>query len=379
MIDKIKKALILSKGIYGYNVLRFFKTLPPTELQINVTYRCNSRCRMCGIWKMKPENELSFEQWRKIMGDSVFSTIQRLVVTGGEPLLHPRLVELTKLFLGSMPKLQFLNLTTNGFLTKKAVETVKKLSRLAAGRGIHFSVSVSLDGIGQTHDLIRGIDGVFEKTKKTVLALKSIRSKYNFRLGVGGVISRENLDKIERVEEWCNKREIDFNYQIIGFHETYVQNMDQKNLLGFRKEDKKTLYSLLRKLATPSSRFGFRSWIKSYYWKDMLSIYQGGNRTTPCPFLYDAFVLDSLGDVYYCLSERKIGNCLKGKTVSQIYYHPKNLAFRKKMTRTVCLKCNSGCFVSSAIIKDFKRFAWFGLTGKCRRRRPPVLDPNRRL
>jgi len=364
MINKFKKFSDLVQGIINYNLLRYFRPLPPTEMQINVTYRCNSRCQMCHIWKMKPKNELSLKEWQKIMRDPIFLGIKRLNLSGGEPILHPDLEKLVRLFLNSMPKLENLDLTTNGFLTNKTLKMVKSLALLAQRKGIKFSVSVSLDGIGKMHETIRRVPQAFEKASATILALRLIKEKYNFRLGVAGVVFRKNLHQIREVEDWCKGHDTPFCYQIIGFHETYVQNMGEKGRLDFRKADEQYLLNLLQELTLKRSLKDLHSFLRSYYWNDMVSMHQGGLRTTPCPFVLDAFVLDSLGDVYYCLSERKIGNCREGKAVSEIYYDPKNLAFRKQIAKTVCLKCNSGCFVTSGIAKDFKKFAWFFLTGK---------------
>lgn len=298
------------------------------------------------------------------MKDPIFKTIRRLSISGGEPVLCPNLVRLVELFMDSMSRMQFLNLTTNGLLPIRTIPLVKTLTKLSQKRGVSFSVAVSLDGIGKMHDDIRGVPGAFEKTSSTILALKKSQKKYPFYLGVSGVICQKNLRHIRNVEQWCQKHDIPFHYQIIGFHETYVQNIEKTEQLDFKKKDKRYLVSLLKALSKFLTRRGFRSWLKAYYWSDMLALYQGGKRTAPCPFLFDAFVLDSLGDVYYCLSERKIGNCRQERTVGEIYYHPKNLAFRRKLAKTACLKCNSGCFVSSAIAKDFKKLVWFCLTGR---------------
>ena len=365
MKNKLNKLLTLFKGIYNYNILSHFKPLPPTELQINITYKCNSRCQMCHIWKMRPKNELSISEWKKIMKDPIFLSIKRLMIAGGEPILHPKLIKLVKLYLDSMPELQFLSLTTNGFLPQKTVAVVKALVDLCEKRGISFSIAVSLDGIGKMHDIIRGTPRAFKKTSTTIIVLKSLQPKYKFGLGVACLISRKNLYHIKKVKVWCEKRNIPISFQLVGFHETYVQNLDKKKNLDFRKKDKKYLYALLKELVAERSLSDIRSFLRSYFWHDMLNLYKGGERTTPCPFLYDAFVLDSLGDVYYCLSEKKIGNCRKKKTVSEIYYDPKNLALRHKMSKTVCRKCNSACFVTSAIAKDFKKFVWFYLTRNC--------------
>lgn len=359
-----QKLLTLFKGIYNYNFLHHFKQLAPTELQINVTYWCNSRCQMCNIWKMKPKNELSLSEWKKIMKDPIFLGIKRLMIAGGEPILHPELIKLIKLYLNSMPRLQFLSLVTNGFLPQKTVAVVKTVTDLCKKRGISFSIAVSLDGIGKMHNLIRRIPNAFKKTSTTIMTLKSLQSKHNFGLGASCLICRKNLYHIRKVKAWCKKRNIPINFQLIGFHETYVQNIDQEKSLDFRKKDRKYLYDLLEELANDRSLNDVRSFLRSYFWRDMLNLYKGGVRTTPCPFLYDAFVLDSLGDVYYCLSEKQIGNCRKGKNVSAIYYNHKNLARRRKMSKSVCLRCNSACFVTSAIAKDFKRLLWFYLMGK---------------
>ncbi|HUS60174.1 MAG TPA: radical SAM protein [Nevskiaceae bacterium] len=368
MKNKLRKGLGLLKGIFNYNILRHFKPLAPTGLQINVTYRCNSKCQMCHIWKVKPKNELSFREWQRIMRDQIFSSTERLTITGGEPTLHPELVKLARLFISSMPQLQFLVLVTNGFLTDRTISLVKTLAKLSQGRGINFTVSVSLDGIGKMHDEIRGVPKAFEKTSSTILGLKELQAKYHFWLNVAGVAHRKNLYHIKDIQQWCQRRGIDFNLQLVGFHKSYVQNIEKKQELDFRENDKEYLHSILKKLSRPSFRRDLRYWLKCYYWNDMLALYRGGRRTTPCPFVLDAFVLDSLGDVYYCLSERKIGNCRQGKSVSEIYYHPKNLKFRRRLAKSACLKCNSACFVTSAIAKDFKKFIWYYFT----RRRGPV-------
>jgi MoaA/NifB/PqqE/SkfB family radical SAM enzyme len=364
MKNKLRKSLDLTKGIIDYNFLHYFKPLSPTGLQVNVTYHCNSRCEMCKIWEMKPKNEMEYKEWRRAMTDPIFRSIERLTIAGGEPVLHPDLVKLISLFIKSMPRLQFLVLVTNGFLPKKTVSITKSIAKLTEKKGINFTVSISLDGVGAINDDTRGIPGAFEKTSSTILALRKLQERYNFWLNVAAVVYRKNIRHLKELKEWCQEINIPLDYQLIGFHETYVQNIKEKNKLDFRKADEVFLFSLLEELSKSSFQRDLRAWFRSYYWKDMLALYQGGNRTTPCPFVFDTFVIDSLGDVYYCLSERRIGNFRKGKTISEIYYDSQNLAFRKNLTKTACLKCNSACNVASAIAKDFKRFVWFFCTGR---------------
>ena len=60
--------------------------LLPFSLVVSVSYRCNSRCKTCGVWRI-PSEELTVDEWRK-----VFSHLGRapfyLTFTGGEPFLQ---------------------------------------------------------------------------------------------------------------------------------------------------------------------------------------------------------------------------------------------------------------------------------------------------
>lgn len=358
---KITKAKTLLLGIYNYNVLRRFGTLPPSELQINITYRCDSRCRMCNIWKMRPQRELSYTDWKKIMRDPIFLNINRLTIAGGEPTLNPELENLTKLFIDSMPKLKFLSLVTNGLNHTAVVRLEKLLRTIKLNPDLNFSITVSIDGVEETHEKMRRVPKAFEKASGTVLALKKLQRKYDFWLGVSCVVCRENLLEVSGLERWCRKHLVPLNYQLVGFHTSYVRNMETKKELDFKNKDKKYLYDFLSRLSSTRSR----SEVMTYYWCDMLRMYKSRkSRTTPCPFVIDAFTLDSLGDVYYCLSERRIGNFRNGKPIREIYFDSKNIEFRKKLTQNSCLGCNSACNVRSAIRYNFFKYAWFYLTGR---------------
>jgi len=360
--NRAKKIGSFLRGVYEYNVLSHFRTLAPKEMIINLTYWCNSRCVMCNIWKMKPKNELSFEEWKKMMADPIFGSIEAVTISGGEATMHPQFLELAELFLDSMPKLYSLGLITNGFMTDFIVPRVEKLAQMCQKRKIHLSLSVSIDGIGKKHEDIRRIPNAFKRSTATLFGFKKLQQKYpDISIGSGSLILRQNLAEVNKVEKWFRDHKLPLNFQIVGFHDAFVNNMETEKDLNFVSRQKRELFRVLEKLSRP------KSWgdLRSYYWKDLLHMYRDKKpRSTPCPFLKDQFVVDSFGDVYYCLSERPIGNCRNGKSVSDIYYDPQNLAFRRRMPATSCRGCNSGCNVGYAIAKDAKKFLWFKLTGR---------------
>ena len=82
--------------IYNYYVSPGFgrsKYQYPTHVNFPITDNCNSKCRMCNVWKDKSENELLPEQIEQIYSDKLFKNVQHLGISGGEPTLRKDLLE----------------------------------------------------------------------------------------------------------------------------------------------------------------------------------------------------------------------------------------------------------------------------------------------
>ena len=61
-------------------------------------------------------------------------------------------------------------------------------------------VNLSLDGVGEKHDSVRGVKGNFERAMRTYAGLKALKGRYkNFTLGVHTVISNFNVDEFENI------------------------------------------------------------------------------------------------------------------------------------------------------------------------------------
>jgi MoaA/NifB/PqqE/SkfB family radical SAM enzyme len=349
------------KGVFEYNVLSHFKTLPPRQLVVNVTYRCNSRCIMCNIWQWDRKPEMSVSQFEEIMEDPIFEGIERLLISGGEPTLRGDLIELTELFIRKMPRLQTMGIVTNGLAPQKAIAHCTGIAELCQLRDIRLATSISLDGLGRDHDKIRNVPGAFDKVAETIRGIQRLQQKYDFKVGVACVVCPQNVHSLAAFREWCEERGIRLNFQLLGFHETYVSNLDKKSALDLSGRDADALLALMRELGDARSLTN----LSAYYWTDMADMYKHkSERRTVCPLAIDSFVLDAYGDIYYCLSVDKIGNCLTDGSCSDIYYDPDNLAYRERVKRSECLSCNSGCFSNVGIAKDAKRYLRFLITGR---------------
>jgi len=360
IIKRIKELII---GIYSYNILSKNNILPPKRLLLVLTYRCNSRCIMCNIWKMKPKKEMSLNQWKKILEDPMFQHIEKINITGGEALLSPNCIPIIELLVRNIPKLSYIDIVSNGFATELIRKKVQSMLTICKKNNIIFSISISLDGIGMKHEELRGIPNAYNLVMASILKLKELQKQYPFSIVVGSVLMKQTVSEIEKLQAWSKQNNIPQCFQVVGFHDTYVDNLNKQKDIIFSKQNNKKILRLFETLGKP------KNWkdIISYFWKDMYFMYKYQvPRSTPCPFLYDEFAIDALGNVFYCLSEHGIGN-IKDTTsvspVSDLYFDPKNIQYRNYIKTHCCPTCNSECNVRKAIAYDFKKYIWLLITG----------------
>src|SRR5438046_1347756 len=113
---------------------------PLGSLRVSVTDRCNLRCRYCMpeqdyVWLPK-QSILMFEEIARLVGIFTSLGVEKVRLTGGEPLLRHDLPALTGMLVRNA-SIRDLALTTNGLLLAKQAEALKR-----AGLG---RVTVSLD------------------------------------------------------------------------------------------------------------------------------------------------------------------------------------------------------------------------------------------
>jgi GTP 3',8-cyclase len=125
---------------------------PMRSLRISVTDRCNLRCQYCMpepeyVW-LPRESLLSFEEIGQLADAFIDEGVNRIRITGGEPLLRRDLPVLIE-SLASRPGIEDLALTTNGILLKASAAALKQA-------GLH-RITVSLDTLKR--ERFRGLTG----------------------------------------------------------------------------------------------------------------------------------------------------------------------------------------------------------------------------
>jgi MoaA/NifB/PqqE/SkfB family radical SAM enzyme len=175
-----------------------------------LTKCCNARCLHCDIWKHSGQeaDAPSLDQWKQLLRDlRRWLGPVHVVITGGEALLYPHATELLRH--GSSLGL-FLEWLTNGYWHDQGrIEE--------AARSNPWRITVSLDGVGQTHSKIRGREGFWDTVARTIATLHRLRQQERLRYAIRlkTVIMEHNLDDACNVARFAAERGLEVFYQPI--------------------------------------------------------------------------------------------------------------------------------------------------------------------
>jgi MoaA/NifB/PqqE/SkfB family radical SAM enzyme len=167
---------------------------PPHVGYLLTTFRCNMRCVSCGAWQAPIEDDLSTQEWFALLPQ--LHTLDIVKLLGGEPFARPDMVELmaeTRRVVDPY----IMQLTTNGTATEAIVEAVRRVG----WPGLQLRVSV--DGLEETHDRQRGVQGSWAKATRTLEALAPLRRELGFHMGVNFSITDHSIGEVEEMKRYA--------------------------------------------------------------------------------------------------------------------------------------------------------------------------------
>jgi Fe-coproporphyrin III synthase len=130
-------------------------------LALSVHSACNCRCVMCDIWKANADKrEISRDDLDRHVADIRRLHVQRVMLTGGEPLLHANLWALCDRL--QEHDIRVTLVTTGLLLAPHAADVARSVDE----------VVVSIDGPPVVHDTIRRVRGGFERIARGLRALR---------------------------------------------------------------------------------------------------------------------------------------------------------------------------------------------------------------
>lgn len=172
----------------------------PLNITISPSPKCNSRCLTCNIW-MKREDELTLDEWDKVLA-SLGDAPYWFTISGGEPLMYPGIVNLAKLvYQHNRPGI--INIPTNAIL-KSGPDRVEQI--LSGCPDTQVIINLSLDGVGEKHDIIRGVPGNFAKFEERLAQYFELRDSYpNLTVGIHSVISVFSVGHLDELISYADQ------------------------------------------------------------------------------------------------------------------------------------------------------------------------------
>ena len=172
----------------------------PLNLTLSPSPKCNSRCLTCNIW-MKRENELTLDEWDKVLA-SLGRAPYWFTVSGGEPFMFPGIVEVCQMaYAYARPGI--INIPTNSIL-KTIPDKVERIATSCPDSQL--IINLSLDGVGEKHDFIRGVAGNFERFEERLEQLLELQKGLpNLTIGIHSVISTFSVGHLDELIAYADQ------------------------------------------------------------------------------------------------------------------------------------------------------------------------------
>jgi putative metalloenzyme radical SAM/SPASM domain maturase len=201
--------------------------LHPEKIYVEITTRCNLRCRMCvkyAAGSCIAEEDLPFTVFRGLA--PALANANTLILNGiGEPLLHPELEGIIGFARAAMAPEAVIGFQSNGLL----LDEEKSLTLISAGLS---TVCLSLDSLEDT-ELDKAGGHSVTAVSRAIAGLVAARRRAatgHFRVGLETVLSRKTLHELPRFIQWAADHGADY---IIATHLlNYTQCSEELSLFN---------------------------------------------------------------------------------------------------------------------------------------------------
>ena len=302
----------------------------PISVVWEITNNCNFKCPHCRAYEEFTIDDEQIEN--KIIDELIKNDSLTVNISGGEPLLNPRIFEIIQRLSNAN---MYVGISTNGWLYK---EKRKKLLEA----GLKF-IQVSLDGDKMLHEKFRGVEGSYERAVDTLKQAK----KDGLFTQMNVTITSENLKTLE----WNYNKALEIGVDKILYRRVVSAGKAVENdyIIPNKKEYIDTIQKLI-KLDNSKLIVAVDDPI-IYAIQDIESDEKLG-----CAAGIKSVGISSNGDIYPCIFLReKLGNITKDN-LEELWQNNEILNKLRNKDINECGKCKykfscGGCRAASGIFE----------------------------
>lgn len=305
----------------------------PTDASIILTYRCPMKCKMCNIWKNPTDvkNEIKPDDLKCL------PQLKFINLTGGEPFIREDLEEIVRVCYTKSPRIV---ISTSGWYEDRVIALAEKFPNIG--------IRISIEGLSQKNDELRGREGGFDKGLRTLLRLKKMGLK---DIGFGCTVSNNNSEDMLLLYQLS--RSLGMEFATASFHNSYYFHKDD-NVITNKDEvcgNFKTLIEWQLQENHP------KSWFRAYFNMGLINYIEGNRRMLPCEAGTVNFFIDPWGEVYPCngMEEKywkaSMGNIHDYDDFSMLWNSPQAEQVRQNVR-----KCPKNCWMVGTASPVMKKY-----------------------
>lgn len=328
----------------------------PTDASIILTYRCPMRCQMCNIWQnpTNPKEELKASDLRSL------PKLKFINLTGGEPFVREDIEEIVEECYRHTDRIV---ISTSGYFEDRVIALAEKFPNIG--------IRISIEGLSQKNDELRGRQGGFDRGLRTLLTLKRMGVK---DIGFGCTVSNHNSK--DMLALYKLSLELGLEFATAAFHNSYYFHKDDNHITNTQEVCSDFEQLIEWQLAENSPK----SWFRAFFNMGLINYIEGGRRMLPCEAGSANFFIDPWGEVFPCngmeshLWKESMGN-IHNDDFMTIWNSP-----QAEKVRAMVRKCPKNCWMvgtaSPVMHKYIKHPLKWALKNKLRSLRglKPCLD-----
>lgn len=291
------------------------------------------RCAMCGIWNHPSEAEKEFKP--ELLEKLPDLTLVNL--TGGEPFVREDLEEIVRVL---FTKTKRIVISTSGWFEDRIIRMAEKYP--------HLGFRVSLEGLAEKNDELRGREGGFDRGMRTLLELRRMGIK---DIGYGITVSNNNSADMLHLYELA--RNLGMQFATAAFHNSSYFHKDD-NIITNLDEVIANFEELINRLMKENHP---KLWFRAFFNMGLINYIRGNPRLLPCEAGTENFFIDPYGEVLPCNGmEAKcwyaaMGNLHEAKDFMEIWTGAKAQEVRDQVK-----KCPKNCWMIGSASPVMKKY-----------------------
>ncbi len=307
----------------------------PTDISIITTYRCPMRCKMCNIWN-NPTNPKDEIQPKDL---EILPKVKFINITGGEPFVREDLAEIVEVAFRKAPRVV---ISTSGWFEDRVIALAKRFPNIG--------IRISIEGLSQKNDELRGREGGFDKGLRTLLKLREMGVK-----DVGFGITVSNNNSSDMLSLYSLSKKLNMEFATAAFHNSYYFHKDDNTISN--KEEVCSNFAKLIEMQLKEKHP--KSWFRAFFNMGLINYIEGNRRMLPCEAGMVNFFVDPYGEVYPCngLEEKfwkeSMGNIKKAKNFAEIW-ESEQAQHVRELVRT----CPKNCWMVGTASPVMKKKAY---------------------